>query len=196
MVKSILVRSNPWRHVECGRQKCIPCSQTDKESASGCSTRNVVYESSCSECKLKGSKVRYIGETARSLMERAAEHIRDSSNKDKLSHMRTHWDEFHPGRKTEFKFRILRQCRSSFERELSEAIMIKTARDGLLLNNKEEFNRCVIPELTMRKGNKVVDDVEVEKKEQEVRRSVKRAPDSSTPVGNVGPIPDGQSWSL
>ena len=92
--------------------------------------------------------------------------------------MRTHWEEFHQGNRTEFKFKILRQCRSSFEQELSEAILIKTARDGHLLNNKEEFNRCIIPELTMRKGNKVVDDVEEEKKEQDVRRSRKRSPET------------------
>ena len=82
IVKSILIRNNPWYQMECGRSKCIPCSQTDKETASGCSKRNVVYESSCGDCKLRGIKVRYIGETSRSLKERSAEHLKDSSNSE------------------------------------------------------------------------------------------------------------------
>ena len=136
-IKSILIRNDPWNHKDCGRSKCIPCSQADQQTASNCSKRNIVYESSCSECKLRGTTVKYIGESSRSLKERAEEHRQDSKSEDKLSHMRSHWEEVHGGERTDFKFKILKSCRSSSERDLTEAILIKTAGDCDLLNNKE-----------------------------------------------------------
>ena len=74
--------------------------------------------------------------------------------------MRYHWDNDHDGQETEFKFEILKSCKSSFQREISEAVIIKTMgmRQVNLLNSKEEFNRCVIPEITVLKGNRVIED--------------------------------------
>ena len=111
-------------------------------------------------CKLLGKETFYIGDTSRSLNERVAEHHADSRRKGAKSPMRYHLDDDHEGQETEFKFQISKSCKSSFQREISEAVINKTTgmRKVNLLNYKEEFNRCVIPEITVLKGNRVIED--------------------------------------
>ena len=44
--------------------------------------------------------------------------------------------------------------RSAFERQLTEAVLIKKYNGPLLLNSKLEYSRCYIPKITMKIGNK------------------------------------------
>ena len=154
MLRSMLVRNNPWSYQDCERQECIPCEKTEGMKDSCCSSRNIVYASECMECKANGKVSRYIGESSRSLFERAGEHMKDSKRKEeegaqsedckkKTSHMKDHWIQEHEGRETEFRFRILKKCQSSFQREIQEAVLIKLwgeKKEVNLLNAKEEFN--------------------------------------------------------
>ena len=77
----------------CGRNKCHHCSQKS-DKVEPCSAGNVLYESRCTLCNgmekgkesttIKDSRELpsiYVGETSRSLMERAGEHHRDYRNK-------------------------------------------------------------------------------------------------------------------
>ena len=46
----ILPNTNPWAGMMCGREKCFPCHQGTEE-IEDCRRRNILYESSCSQCK-------------------------------------------------------------------------------------------------------------------------------------------------
>jgi hypothetical protein len=99
----LLPSTNSWGPVDCGRLDCVPCSQQD-ESQQDCRRRNILYENQCQLCKVvlekdgnerrgfqKAGQGLYIGETSRSLYERAKEHQRDRDAKEEDSHQVKHW---------------------------------------------------------------------------------------------------------
>ena len=45
-----LPNTNPWAGTVCGRSRCFPCSQ-GTEKIEDCKRRNILYESSCGQCK-------------------------------------------------------------------------------------------------------------------------------------------------
>ena len=88
-LSSMLSNKNPWSGSTCGRKKFHPCDQKT-EKVEAYSAGNVLYESRCTLCNglergkyttdIKGTRElpsKYVGETSRSLMERAGEHHRD-----------------------------------------------------------------------------------------------------------------------
>ena len=96
-----------------------------------------------------------------------------------VSHIKDHWEKEHEGRETEFQFKFLSQSRSSFHKEVSEAVLIKSLGHNPkvdLLNSKEEFNRCIIPELTVLQGRRVIieGDQEAEKRQMEDRKKKRK----------------------
>ena len=73
----------------------------------------------------------------------AKNYIPDGKKKQ-VSNMRLHWDDNNEERETEFRFNILSQSRSFFNREIIKSVMIKSKASNQkihLLNSKEEFNR-------------------------------------------------------
>jgi hypothetical protein len=106
-----LPNTNPWAGALCGRDKCYPCGQGE-ERIEDCKRRNILYESSCGLCKMASmeeSKKKhtnkkqdlsrlgvYVGETGRSLNERAGEHWHDAVKLSEDSHMIKHWATQHP----------------------------------------------------------------------------------------------------
>ena len=85
------------------------------------------------------------------------EHLRDSRKQDIESHMHLHRDDKHPDSSISdremFKFKILSKHKSSLSRQITEAVEIMTYNDGCLLNRKEQFNRCTIPEIFFKGAN-------------------------------------------
>ena len=84
---SMLSNKNLWSGKPCGRGQCRLCAQ-DGEKKEPCNTKNIVYESECGRCNPPGSRKvadreglgekrdvasLYVGESARSLHERAGE---------------------------------------------------------------------------------------------------------------------------
>ena len=82
----LLSNKNLWQGEACGRKHCHPCQQKS-EKREDCSKENVLYESRCTQCNgmekgkeettikdNRSSPSIYVGETSRSLMERAREH--------------------------------------------------------------------------------------------------------------------------
>ena len=62
--------------------------------------------------------------------------------------------------------RVLRYTRTSFERQIYESVLIQENRSHHhLLNSKSEYNRCAIPRLTMKLGDR-------EMKQEEIRQEV------------------------
>ena len=113
-------------------------------------------------CASEGKSVLYIGESGLSGFERCNQHYNDAKNKPEKSHINIHRKEDHqdmdPG-DVKFKFKILRRMKTPFQRQISEAIAIRLrTRKGkeTLLNNKQEFSRCVLPELEVTMKDKII----------------------------------------
>ena len=117
--------------------------------------RNVVYESECGTCnpprsrkeadkkslaEIKGYPSLYVGESSRSVAERAAEHWRDAESGKQESHMLEHLEASHGGEGPPiFNFRVVKSCKSSLERQVREAVRIHMRGD--VLNQKGMYNR-------------------------------------------------------
>ena len=110
-LESLLSNKNLWSGEECGRGVCRTCAQED-EKKEPCTLRNIIYESECAKCNPPGTRKEqdkkgleersdvpslYVGETARSIHERAQEHWRDAENMKEESHMQEHQQASHGG---------------------------------------------------------------------------------------------------
>ena len=124
--------------------------------------KNVIYENVCLTChpEAAGGKEAkagpdylpsiYVGETCRSLAERAAEHWQDYRAGAEDSHIYKHQVIHHGGAGSpNFHLRPVRFCRTALSRQVGEAIRIKRRGEGVLLNSKTEFNRCQITRLSL-----------------------------------------------
>ena len=117
----------------------------------------------------------YIGETSRSSYERGGEHYKDLEHKRHKSHMLKHAVNHHPGMNPDhikFEMKILSSHKTAFERQIREAVLIEKFAGPKLMNSKLEYNRCSIPRITIKMGNKEVEDTEA-KKEKEVIEIIK-----------------------
>ena len=54
----------------------------------------------------------------------------------------------------EFGMRILNSTRTAFERQIQESVLIQKSRHHKIMNNKAEYNRCALPRLTAKLGEK------------------------------------------
>ena len=133
----ILPNTNPWKGLDCMRADCYPCSQGG-EKLQDCKKRNIVYESSCLECnpeeenksrksnKLSGCEGIYVGESGRSLYERAGVHLADARGMSEDSHIIKHWATSHPEKKAAPKFRmkVISSFQDALTRQISESVRI------------------------------------------------------------------------
>jgi hypothetical protein len=105
----------------------------------------------------EGGVYKYIVETAKSAFERGANHLYDRKNLDLGSHKLKHSIEHHEGNSPEdvtFHMKVLKYHRSSFERQIDEAVKIQHNRKYNILNSKSEYNRSSIPRLGFKMGFK------------------------------------------
>ena len=68
-----------------------------------------------------------------------------------LKHVALH----HKGRRPEeivFKMRIRSQHKTAFERQITEAVLIRKYAGPYLMNSKKEYNRCYIPQIEVKKN--------------------------------------------
>ena len=99
---------------------------------------------------LTGKNV-YVGETSRSLFERAREHIKDGEAKTEDSHISKHWEQEHPGEPMpEFRFKIIRSFKDSLSRQVAESVRIDLRGEGIL-NSKTVYSRNRLPRLEIEK---------------------------------------------
>ena len=70
--------------------------------------------------------------------------------------------------------RVIKFHRSSFERQVSEAVSMQSIRVGNnLLNSKAEFNMCAVPRLALKLGSRnVVEDKVKEDEEDEREKTI------------------------
>ena len=199
----LVTKSNPWQGQDCQRMNCLLCTtklHTEKNKTQECTKRNLVYETKCLTCeeneghkienmdisdeekrtKKKNIKLfKYIGETSRSSFERGWEHCNDMAMLKPKSHMLKHVIMSHPGQdmsEVKFGMKVVQFCKTSFERQIAESVIIQQEKNTHhILNSKAEYNRCSLPRLSTKLGNKELQDLEkelaVEKQEQETLES-------------------------
>ena len=115
----------------------------------------------------------YVGESARSIFERAKEHHHDTLEKSEESLMVKHWRISHPELEEppKFNIKVVASFRDPLSRQLSEAIRIDL-RGGNVLNSKSEYTRCKIPRLVINKEEWEKNAEEKRKKEKEEMQKI------------------------
>ena len=92
----------------------------------------------------------YVGESAKSVYERAGEHWRGFREKREDSHILKHHLLHHGGDgEPSFHMRVVGRFKSCLTRQVSEAVRIRRWGEGTVLNSKSEFNRCKLGRLTL-----------------------------------------------
>ena len=130
-----------WRGEQCGRFDCITCNQGTEELPD-CTRPSVVYESICEQCnpgargkgELKsvasGAPSLNVGESSRSVQERAVEHWCDAKKGAAKSNMVKHQAIKHPGEAPKFLFKVVSHHRSALNRQVREAVRIRRREGG------------------------------------------------------------------
>ena len=78
----MLVESNPWGDMVCGRNGCFIC-RGEKGGIKHCMKEEILYKITCEECKGQERQVEYWGETGRDGFARGGEHLKGCKEKDK-----------------------------------------------------------------------------------------------------------------
>ena len=154
-------QTKTWGGLQCGRIECITCNQGCEELPD-CTRASIVYESICVTCNpgakekgelsspAEGAPSLYVGESSRSIQERAMEHWGAARLNAKDSHIAKHQAMEHEGAKADFVFKVVSSHRSSLNRQIREAVRIRRRGGaGNILNSRAEFNRCHIPRLVV-----------------------------------------------
>ena len=115
--------------------------------------RSVLYTDTCVICEEKGIIAQYYGETSASAGERSEQHLNNARGIKQFSHIWGHILKAHPDYqgadlRRHFRFDVVKNHRTAFERELSEVLWIKQSR-GYVLNLKDKYTRCVIPDMKL-----------------------------------------------
>ena len=159
----------------CGRNECITCMQEGEGRKPPCTRRSVLYENVCKICNPgvtdPGTKLSppltnpsiYVGETARSIMERGADHWKGYKEQREDSHILKHHVLHHGGvGEPSFHLRAVGFFNSALSRQVAEAVRIAEWGEEVVLNSKSEFNRCQLGRLTLEKEQKPADPVVME----------------------------------
>jgi hypothetical protein len=161
---------------------CSTKKDEDKKNSQDCKKRSCVYKTYCMACQQRQDKMVeekygemgkkkveeekrkirryiYIGETNRSVYERGLEHKDDITACKTSSHMlrhllAVHEEEEDSWKEIKFGMQIMKSTRSAFERQILESVLIQKERTHNIMNNKCEYNRCALPRLTAKLGEK------------------------------------------
>ena len=164
-IKDLFSLTNVWGGIPCDRDECITCTQGIEEIPD-CTRRSVVYESICRKCVPDVTKPGpvnplgvdkpciYVGESSRSIAERAGEHWDAYRARKPDSHIWKHHLVHHEGQgEPDMIFKVVGNYRSALSRQINEAVRIKN-RGILALNSKGEYDRCKIHRLTVGEDQK------------------------------------------
>ena len=174
---------------------CMTKKEEGKQNTQDCKKRNCVYQTSCMNCtrrqdmeveekfanqgkrkieeeKRKIKRYIYIGESNRSPYERGLEHQDDITYCKTSSHMLRHLLEAHEEEeedwdKVKFSMKVIKYSRTAFDRQIQESVEIQRARKHRIMNVKSEYNRCAIPRLTAKLGERELDKWREEDREEQ-----------------------------
>ena len=145
---------------KCHRTLCPACVDFVGKGSPKCGLKSVVYAGTCLQCdkthKSNPSsrhKGLYIGQTYRTLAERAKEHRQSFKDLENGSFMFKHWylehrDSVSPPK---FQFKVIQQHKDPLSRMIHEAILIS---DKASLNSKAEWKGYRLARLTVEKSDK------------------------------------------
>ena len=132
----------------CHIQQCPVCIHKSDKGKSKCRFSNVVYEACCMDCadavgrgEIPADKAGvYIGETSRTLNERATEHVTAAGRLDTDNFITKHWASNHRGltEPPRIQFKVLRRFKDALSRQVSEAIWIEQKAN---LNSRTEWGK-------------------------------------------------------
>ena len=111
----------------------------------------------------------YVGESARSIFERAGEHQADAISRKEDSHILKHWLSSHPeeSEPPNFRIEVVGSFQDALTRQVAEAVRIELRGENVL-NSRSEYTRCRIPRLVIDqdewKKHKLNEKSELEKK--------------------------------
>ena len=93
----------------------------------------------------KGRVGIYLGETSRSLHERATEHMKDAMDISCKCHVVKHWisDHYELENPQPFRFKVLRTFQDCLSRQLSEVVNIWQSQDRLLNSKNDYLTNCI-----------------------------------------------------
>ena len=124
--------------------------------------------------EIKKMKIyKYIGVSSRSCYERGMEHQADMKQLKPGSHLLRHALDKHEGeqlRNIKFGMEVLRFTRTSFERQILESVLIQQNTSHHILNSRSEYNRCSLPRLSTRLGDKEYKKYEKELEEAKTKQ--------------------------
>ena len=201
----------------CGRDSCPPCEVSGGRV--DCKARSIMYESKCLVCNPETSLEEadgqanqpsrtletpregiYIGESSRSLHERAFEHVRDAKAFSDSSHIVKHWMTSHPSLPNPpmMGFSITGRFKDCLSRQISEALRINMSRDSLL-NSKREFGHNSVSRLTVTEDMRERRERERLEEEQEelnkrmvaqfrIQKSSQHTPSSASPSPSIAQL--------
>ena len=206
-IVDILTSSDPWKGQACLRAGCLLCqtkSYTGKHLSQDCRKRSVVYETRCITCEerkikeikekfeneedekvkmenfLKIKIFKYMGETSKSCYERGWQHLSDATQLKPSSHILKHYLDNLDEELEDIKFgmRIRSTARNAFERQVAESVLIQQeSNNHNILNSKSEYNRCALPRLTTKLGEKFEkwkkEELEDKKKEEDLEKKIR-----------------------
>ena len=161
-LKDLFSLTNVWGGSQCEREDCTTCTQ-EGEDLPDCTKRGIVYESICTKCNPGAAKPGplktinldvpsvYVGESSRSIYERAGEHWNAFKKRNSDSHIWKHHLLHHRGEgEPEMLFKVVGTFRSALSRQIFEAVRIRR-RGAMALNSRGEYDRCKIHRLTIEK---------------------------------------------
>ena len=140
---------------KCHRITCAVCSNTDCKGPTLCQVKSVVYTVVCTICDEKHRlqpeskhEGRYVGQTARTLSERAHEHLTGLRRVDLKCHLVKHWALSHPELTVppKFKFSVVKPHKDPMSRMIHEAIKII---EQASMNSKSERSGYKIARLSV-----------------------------------------------
>ena len=154
-----------------------------------------MYETWCETCKVRDEEHAvsegkdpgkiplhmYIGESSRSSYIRGKNHLDDARLLSTSSHMLKHYLDQHLDDRPEdmiFMMKVLSFKRSAYERQVHESVLIQQNKNHMLLNSRSEFNRCSIPRLTVKLGDKEMTELAnsmrlEQKKEDDLEKTIR-----------------------
>ena len=140
----------------CRWPQCPVCPLNSGKGNSKCRVSNVVYEAKCFECleMLERGDIQerdvgvYVGETSRTLLERALEHVTAADNLDVDNFITKHWASSHRTLESRprIKFKVIKQFKDALSRQVSEAVWIEHVAN---LNSKAEWGKNSLTRLVV-----------------------------------------------
>ena len=124
---------------------------------------------------------KYIGESSRSSFIRGKNYSDDARLLSTGSHMLKHYLDQHQEEDMSsmvFRMKILSFKITAYERQVHESVLIQQNREHHLLNSRSEFNRCSLPRLTVKLGDKEMSEIanqirEEQRKEDNLEKMIK-----------------------